>query len=118
MIHKRFSNLPIPLLAPLHSNLVDDLNWSKKEKDIEYTSIKYVLQLAACDPIKGKSSLPLDVTGASDILFHEFDNEVYFNESLCSILFKPSNVSTHLVASLIPIVKLDSCVKSIKIMVE
>jgi hypothetical protein len=118
MIHKRFSNLPIPLLAPLHSNLVDDLNWSKKERDKDFSTIKYVLQLAACEPIKGRSSHPLDVTGASDILFHEFDNEVYFNESECSILFKPSNTSTHIVASLVSIVKLDTCVKSIRRMVE
>lgn len=29
MIHKRFANLPLELLAPLHENLLDDVLWAK-----------------------------------------------------------------------------------------
>ncbi len=35
LLHQRFSNLPIPLIGPLHRNLEEDLSWAKQRANID-----------------------------------------------------------------------------------
>ncbi len=137
MLHARYTNLPLQLIAPLHSNLYEDFKWSKKEaKSIPkddpekeefdaFVNIEYVLMLAIVTSEDFKGGIKngaVEVTGSSSLLFDSFEDEIYFNESLASVLFKLENVgegsSGLCVASLVPVTSLEICNKSIETLVS
>ena len=137
MIQGRFINLPLPLVPSLHGALVEDLEWAKKEEgekkgtetassrgnadavDPKFSDIEYILLLSPCgrQVEKGQDmkAFSPDVTGdSSSLLFDHFEDEIYFQESLASVFFKPRCADTTYVAALVPVSSLDSCVKNIK----
>eukprot|EP01038_Epipyxis_sp_PR26KG_P011686 gene11686-15648_t len=168
MIHKRFSNLPIQLIGPLHRNLEDDLLYAKQlsssnsnfsnnkqnnftfsdnnnnnkiltvdtsvvtsvasfidDDDHLFNNIQYLLLFS---PITSShndilststsSNNIIDVTGNSSLIFHLFEDEIFFQNCSIAYLFKPSSSISYIkqslqVAMLIPVSKLKLCINNI-----
>ena len=142
MIQGRFINLPLQLIPSLHGALLGDLEWAQNEensvgkKKVKQTSassgddtavevepkfseIEYVLLLSPCtrqvDKGQDQSTFSPDVTNdSSSLLYDHFEDEIYFQESLASIFFKPRCADTTFAAALVPVSSLSACVEGIK----
>ena len=197
LLHKRFSNLPLELIAPLHSNLEEDLSWASQsaqkqkqqqgggkvvgvvtrageetEEDgsesFDFGLIDSILLLSVCslpssgngeagggkgskgkdkgkDKSKGKHGHQenngedskgerggeaeggggvVDVTGNASLLFDDFEDEMYAQNAVASVMFRPVSSSKSsggagfsLTASLIPVSALPRCVSAINSLV-
>ena len=142
MIQGRFINLPLQLVPSLHGSLVEDLEWAKREENSaskknkktttsssssdeavipKFANIEYILLLSPCtrhvEKGQDASTFSPDVTSDSSILFDHFEDEIYFQESLASVFFKPRCADTTYAAALIPVSSLSSCVENIKMLV-
>jgi hypothetical protein len=124
-IHARISNLPLPLVAAMHKNLVEDVAWARTHKDEvegaqDFAEMQYVLLLAPCAPAAGDHAPVRDATGgaAASLLFDNFDDELLAQEAVSSIFFRPGHSSTPLVAALIPFASISNCVQSITDLVQ
>jgi hypothetical protein len=123
LLHKRFSNLPLQLVAALHANLEEDLGWAKhnhesNDKEVnDFLSMNQILLLAACssDDFKGKpSTSAMNVLGRSDLLFECFEDEVYLQNASSAFLFKSkASNGAPLLAALVPLTSLKKCIKEI-----
>lgn len=87
-----------------------------------FAEARYVLVLCECAVPKDKSAYTLtdnacyDVLGScSDIIFASFEDEVYLQHASAAVLFRPpkQHCLTDLVALLVPISKLKTCVNGI-----
>ena len=141
MIQGRFINLPLQLIPSLHGALVEDLEWAKKEEKSankakkvgtssnsseesvvpKFAGIEYILLLSPCtrqvEKGQDKSTFSPDITSDSSIMFDHFEDEIYFQESLASVFFRPRCADTTYAAALVPVSSLDSCVENIKMLV-
>ena len=142
MIHGRYMNLPISLIPNLHGQLLDDINWARDEesrgnsliekgstteinddgkaKAAMYSNVEYILLLSQCSRHAQQdgnlTELSVDVTGDSSILFEHFEDEIYCQESLASVIFSPKCADTTVIAALIPISSLSTCSKNLRVM--
>lgn len=123
LLHKRFSNLPIQLVGPLHINLEEDLGWAQHNHESDdseqndFRSLQYILLLCACS-IEGESKLlhegkALDVLGNAGLLFEYFEDEIFTQNATSAFLFKSKNSGNSLVAAIVPIASLKKCVNAI-----
>ena len=137
-LHQRFSNLPLELIAHLHRNLDEDLGWAQQLHDSnsdgnaaqeisEFKSLQFVILIACCEMQQGTTKIDLgppaantvsDVSGSPSLLFHNFEDESYFQEAICTVLFKPAQSEHTLCASLIPVASLRRCVQQIASLVS
>lgn len=135
-LHQRFSNLPLELIAHLHRNLDEDLGWAQQLHDSdsdgnaaqeisEFKSLQFVILIACCEMQQGTTKIDLgpantvsDVSGSPSLLFHNFEDESYFQEAICTVLFKPAQSEHTLCASLIPVASLRRCVQQISSLVS
>jgi len=127
-IHQRFANLPLELISHLHKNLDEDLGWAQQlhasnsdgnaaQEASDFKSLQFVILLACCDLQGGASqskpdlsgSAVVDVSGNPSLLFHNFEDEAYFQEAISTVLFKPRQSEHTLCASLIPVASLRKC---------
>lgn len=122
-LHQRFSNLPLELISHLHRNLDEDVGWAQQLHDTdtdgnaaqeasEFKSLQFVILLACCDiqgPKQDIGSSAIDVSGSSSLLFHNFEDESYFQEAISTVLFKPPQSEHRLCASLIPVASMKKC---------
>lgn len=100
---------------------LDDAGDSTSAQDhIDFKNIDHMILFSACGVLdttsnhdkkrkKGEDSSSsgnnnaIDVTGSSSVILDYFEDDVYFQESLCSFYFKPSGANTPFVASLISV---------------
>mmetsp|Transcript_14112 Transcript_14112/g.13643 ORF Transcript_14112/g.13643 Transcript_14112/m.13643 type:complete len:346 (+) Transcript_14112:89-1126(+) len=123
MLHKRFSNLPIQLVGPLHLNLEEDLGWAQHNHESDdseqnnFRSLQYILLLCACSLENEAKFLhegkALDVLGNSGVLYEYFEDEIFTQNAISAYLFKPKASATPYVAAIVPITSLKKCVNSI-----
>lgn len=129
-LHQRFSNLPLELIGHLHRNLDEDLGWAQQLHDAdsdggaqeisEFKSLQFVILLCCCDVQGGspvKDAAVVDVSGSSALLFHNFEDDLYFQEAICTVLFRPKTTDQTMVASLIPTASLKKCALGISSLV-
>jgi hypothetical protein len=141
----RFSNLPLPLISPLHKNLVDDLKWAQQDGeglDLNFKPLTHVLLLTTASTSSSSSSSSSssrgggtggggdssgsssssapagsknikDVTGMSTVLFDNFEDDVFFQQAQGALAWQPSVSKQTIVAALVPINKLNTCLSMI-----
>ena len=51
LIHRKFSNFPLPLISALHQNIYDDIKWmsAPDEPNIESIHYQYIVLLSPCE---------------------------------------------------------------------
>lgn len=123
LLHKRFSNLPIQLVGPLHINLEEDLGWAQHNHESDdseqndFRSLQYIILLCACSLENETKFLhegkALDVLGNSGVLFEYFEDEIFAQNATSAYLFKSKSSATSLVAAIVPIASLKKCVNTI-----
>jgi hypothetical protein len=125
MFYRKFSNLPLELISPLHQSLGDDLHWAMENtvsKDIsaDQEFYKKMTHVALICPVSGTDGIvvnktAVDVTGNSTLLFDYFEDEIYHQRASLSLLFKSTITKNSLtLAALVPVKSLKSCVKDIQ----
>ncbi len=122
MLHSRFPNLPLQLIGPLHKIVKDDIEWAKEQISVTnnpFTSINKIMLMAPCDLGEGyKYSNCSDITGqSSSVMFHNFEDDIYFQEALCSYLFKWDENNSYFVVMLLQLDSLNRIVEGIQMMV-
>mgnify|MGYP003385686937 FL=1 len=58
----------------------------------------------------------VDIKGNNSVMFDAFEDDVYFQESLCTYAFKSSHSESTLAAVLVPLSSLSSCSNQIMAM--
>lgn len=127
LLHKRFSNLPIQLVGPLHINLEEDLGWAQHNHESDdseqndFRSMQYILLLCSCSLV-GESNLvenskAINVLGNSGLLFEYFEDEILTQNATSAYLFRPRGTATSLVAAIVPIACLKKCVNAICLLI-
>lgn len=128
LLHKRFSNLPIQLVGPLHINLEEDLGWAQHNHESDdseqndFRSMQYILLICKCSLVGGDSKLAqdgkaVDVMGNSGLLFEYFEDEIFAENAIHSFLFRAKSSATPLVAAIVPIASLKKCVNTICLLI-
>ena len=128
LLHKRFSNLPIQLVGPLHINLEEDLGWAQHNHESDdseqndFRSMQYILLICKCSLVGGDSKpshdgKAVDVTGNSGLLFEYFEDEIFAENAVYSFLFRTKSSATPLVAAIVPIASLKKCVNMICLLI-
>lgn len=125
--HRKFSNLPLPLIEPLHKNLIEDLEWAREngcgEKSDSAVPGNFEIDSVLCltsfanDPQRNhdtKRGKAIEVTGSSSIMFDYFEDEVLVQQSTCSVLFSHTFFKRPIVVSLLEASKLRTCLKDIQ----
>jgi hypothetical protein len=142
LINLRFSNLPMPLMSALHSQLLEDLLWAQQlspnrsntstitstdetnNAGVDFSIMTHVVALCSCT-LLDKSAYDTgngrvcEVTGGgSGLVFDQFEDEVYFQSARCAFLFRSSKTPENAMclASLLPLTSLRSCVDKIKLL--
>jgi len=121
-LHGRFMNLPLQLCGALHSNLVEDLTWSKDSSDSDpndFKGMEFVLALVPCSMEKGQEVAKLscvDITGNNTVIFDSFEDDIYFQESVCTYAFNGSKSERTLACVLVKVDSLPSCVSQLQAM--
>lgn len=126
MLQGRFMNLPLTLIPPLHRQLLVDVTWARDEEKKNkvdknvFSKLEYVLLLSPCSRqvANGQEAQSPDITGDSSLLFDYFEDEIYFQESLASIMFKPKCAGVTFAVALVPLSSIDSCIESLKNMLS
>lgn len=120
MIHARISNLPLGLVAPIHRNLWEDLQWSRShgeelesEEAGHFKPISHLLLITTCSNPPSGSGEVQDVTHRSSLLLDNFDDDIFLQESVAAMLYKPSHSGVHLVAMLVPTSSITACIQQI-----
>ena len=97
-MHNRFTNFPPQLIYDLHRNLLEDITWAKSinlrdqknSEDLEIDIIRMFqgmdkcFMLAPCSFSDSTISSPPqfgNVLGRNDILFHNFEDDLYFQSA-------------------------------------
>ena len=123
LLHKRFSNLPIQLVGPLHINLEEDLGWAQHNHESDdseqndFRSLQFILLICKCsllvDINKPQDGKAVDVMGNSGLLFEYFEDEIFVDAALHAFLFRSKSSAMPLVAAVVPIASLKKCVNTI-----
>ena len=120
MIHGRISNLPLGLVAPMHRNLWEDLQWSRSNGDgleseeaSHFRPLSSLLLITTCSNPPSGSAEVQDVTHSSSLLMDNFDDDIFLQEAVAAMLYKPSHSRVHLVAMLLPISSITNCIQQI-----
>ena len=121
LIYRKFSNLPLELVSPLHKSLIDDLQWAKSVgSDISaddkafYSAMTHVVLFALLSSSEGLGKeRSIDITGNSSILFDYFEDEIYHQRSSFSVIFKSACVGKSLAALVVPVACLNLCLADI-----
>lgn len=123
LLHKRFSNLPIQLVGPLHLNLEEDLGWAQHNHESDdseqndFRSLQFILLLCACSLENEAKFLhegkAIDILGNSGVLFEYFEDEIFAQNAISAFLFRSKSSTTSLVAAIVPIASLKKCVNAI-----
>ena len=99
-LHGRFVNLPLELVPHLHRNLVDDLSWAQhgdnaddEPRSAAFAEVDMCVLLAPVTVSDGyptpKRDQCINITGSSSAaMFHHFEDDVFAQESTCTLLFK------------------------------
>jgi hypothetical protein len=105
LVHERFTNLPLELICPLHSNLLEDLQWSAHSTIPECQAFQGIDSLLLLAPMAQSEGIPsgcMDVTGSSSIMYDRFDDEIFAQQAKqvlllfsrhCPIIHHPSPIS-------------------------
>jgi hypothetical protein len=132
-LHQRFANLPLELIRHLHRNLDEDLGWAQQlhnsdsdgnaaQEASDFKSLQFVILLACCEMQGPKPDLSgtnvIDVSGSSSLLLHNFEDETYLQEAMCTVLFKPPQSEHAVCASLIPVSSFTKCALDIAALVS
>jgi hypothetical protein len=78
-----------------------------------------VLLLVPCSLEQGQEVAKktcVDITGNNSVMFDSFEDDIYFQESLCSYAFKISTAEATLAGLLVPMSSLPKCITHIKAM--
>lgn len=177
MLHGRYMNLPLKLITPLHTNLMEDFRWAQTQESAAasvtsasscasesasstgvFSKIELILLVAPCSRqgtkciliitstsyrsnssvfgtklhfhftyhltqritrvITGSSASSADVTGDSTLLFHNFEDEIFCQESVATVIFTPSTSSSSHVAAVIPLSSFDTCLSALSKMLD
>jgi hypothetical protein len=138
MLHRRFTNLPLELIAPLHSNLEEDVVWcihsAERETDAAKIGIDGVARndelmcFAAMSDILVINVCRLDGTtladgncceimgGNASLMFDAFEDEIYMQNAKASVLFKSKDSPNALLVALVPLAKFKKCTNEITTM--
>lgn len=157
LFHGRFTNLPIQLIYEIHRNLFEDIRWAQQYKrstgshssanadgndgdddgvDLneikQFQSIESLFFIANCsftEDVKPSTLKTFDsVLGWNNLIFHNFEDEHYFQEADVAIIgqkhdfYKASSGSsagaTFPIFMKIPVKKLENIVNSMKEFVQ
>lgn len=122
LLHKRFSNLPIQLVGPLHINLEQDVGWAQHNHESDdseqndFRSMQFVLLLCACSQAadtKFDHGQALNVLDNHSLLYEYFEDEIFAQSSIAAYMFKPKSSNKSIVAAVVPIASLKKCVNEI-----
>ena len=136
LLHRRFSNLPLDLIGPLHKNLKEDIDWilsDQTELDESiiktFANIQNLIILATCkvlgDNKSDKSKILKDVregrgvnliNSPSIISFDYFEDEIFLSEASEATLIKNNASSDNfdcIAIMVLSINKLKDCIRSI-----
>lgn len=106
--------------------LLEDIAWAKQQSQTEtspnhFCDLKDIVVISKCTLGEGMkfSSPPSShsalVTGqTSSMIFENFEDEIYFQESQVSILCKSDEHNSLFVAMLVPIARLEFIIESIR----
>lgn len=121
-IYRKYSNLPLGLVAPLHQAVVDDFQWAVEgnialsdldtECNRRLTYVAYLAQLNSEG--MSVSDVAVDITGRTSVVFDNFEDDIFHQRSVLSIVFRSSFSSRPLAAFFVPVNQLQSCVDEIK----
>ena len=121
-LHKRFSNLPIQLVGPLHINLEQDVGWAQHNHESDdseqnnFRSMQFVLLICACSPAEGcklDQGQALNVLNNHTLLYEYFEDEIFAQSSTAAYMFKPKSSQSSVVVAVVPIASLKKCVNEI-----
>jgi hypothetical protein len=126
-LHSRFSNLPLELIAPLFRNMAHDLDWVQSSNSNSAATVTTTAQFAGVESILlicpgtlsegSKQKIPtggcIDVAGSSALLFNNFEDETFFEESTAAVLYQSQGIKMPMVAMLFPLSKLAKCVQTL-----
>lgn len=150
LLHGRFANFPTQLIYELHRNLLEDIRWTQQYKRVgssqsanthsndeddgvdlneikQFQSIEYFLLVANCsftDDVNTTTLKPFDsVLGWNSVIFHNFEDEYYFQEADLAIIghkhdFYKSTANSFPIIMKIPVKKLDTIVNSMKDLIQ
>lgn len=82
-----------------------------------FVGMAFVLLIVPCAMESGQEVAKktcVDIKGNNSVLFDSFEDDVYFQESLCAYAFKSANSENTLAALLVPMSSLISCVSQIQ----
>ena len=123
MLHARFSNLPLELIAPLFRNVEHDLEWVQSSDNNSavtvstaehFSGTENVLLLTPCSFSEGSVvKIPaggcVDILGATDVFFDYFEDETFLEECNAAVVFQTTGLKKTIAAILLPISKLTKC---------
>jgi hypothetical protein len=123
-LHGRFINLPVQLIAPLHTNLKEDMQWLISQSTTTSSStsqlfaqIQYLLMIIPCssDPSQQlKKGSCRNVTGSSSLLLSNFEDDIFHNHSTCTLQIQFTKSSTGCCVILLPLEKMGRCIEEIQ----
>lgn len=126
MLHARFSNLPLELIAPLFRNIEHDLEWVQHSENTavavstaeHFNGTEHVLLICPCSfSEESKVKIPgggcIDICGSSDVLFDNFEDETFLEECAAAVLYQSQGLKKTLAAILIPASKLKKCTNTL-----
>lgn len=138
----RYVNLPVQLITPLHSNLLEDLQWfinqersqnststssnSDSTQVTNFSNLEYVIMFTPASTESNSSQLKKgtcrNITGSSSaVIFNNFEDDIFFSYSNCVIQFQPSKITSEsnstVCVFLLPLNILSKCIDDIRLLI-
>lgn len=127
MLHARFSNLPLELIAPLFRNIEHDLEWVQSSENNSAVTVstaelfhgtEHVLLLTPCSfsessAVKIPAGGCVDICGSSDVLFDYFEDETFLDACSAAVLYRTAGLNKTIAAVLFPVSKLSKCTQAL-----
>jgi hypothetical protein len=121
-LHGRYTNLPAQLIAPLHTNLKEDLQWiisqaSTLPSSSSFAHIQYLLMVTPCSNDSSqqiKKGSCRNMTGSSSVLLANFEDDIFLGHSACTIQIQFTKSPSCCCVILLPLTQIDRCLEEIR----
>jgi hypothetical protein len=124
-LHGHYVNLPIQLIAPLHTNLKEDVQWlisqsmttSSSSSSQSFAQIQYLLMIIPCSDHPSqqlKKGTCRNVTGSSSLLLSNFEDDIFHSHSTCTLQVQFTRSSAGCGVILLPLDKVGRCIEEIQ----
>ena len=127
LLHTRFSNLPLELIAPLFRNVIHDLEWVQSSENnsavtvttaAQFIGVEQILLICPCSFVESAATKIhaggcVDICGSSSVLFDNFEDETFFEECTAAVMYQTKGLKKTVAAILFPVSKLTKCTQAL-----